>query len=107
MLICLSAGIAVLALSAALAFAPTHSETTQLAPTGHTVSVRCGIPVRVLVGRRPPIDRSDSLAKNAQAVCRDKAEDRVRAAAAAGAAGGGAVALAVATQLVARRGTDR
>lgn len=78
-------GVLALAAAAALALFPTDTEAAVPTGTKSTSTVRCGIPLKVLLTKRS--GGSSGSARTAQAACRKKADNRVGAAVPAGVAG--------------------
>jgi hypothetical protein len=68
-------GVLALAAAAALALFPTDAESAVPTRTKSTSTVRCGIPLKVLLTKRSAT--ASAGARSAQAVCRKKADDRV------------------------------
>ena len=78
-------GVVALAVAAALALFPTDAEAAVPSGTKSTSTVRCGVPLKVLMTKRST--SSSASARSAQAVCRKKADDRVGAAVPVGVVG--------------------
>jgi tetrahydromethanopterin S-methyltransferase subunit E len=68
-------GVLALAGAAALALFPTDAEASVPTQSKSTSTVRCGIPLKVLMTKRS--SSASASARSAQAVCRKKADDRV------------------------------
>jgi len=76
--ILVAVGVLALAVAAALALFPTDTEAAVPSGTKSTSTVRCGIPLKVLLTKRS--SGSSASAHTAQAACRKKADNRVGAA---------------------------
>lgn len=94
-------GILALAGAAVLALFPTDAEAAVPTGTKSTSTVRCGIPLKVLMTKRST--SASASARSAQAVCRKKADDRVGAAVPLGLAGVVLVVAGGASSAAARR----
>jgi len=78
-------GVLAVAAAAALALFPTDTEAAVPSGTKSTSTVRCGIPLKVLLTHRS--SGSSGSARTAQAACRKKADNRVGAAVPVGVGG--------------------
>jgi hypothetical protein len=78
-------GILALAAAAALALFPTDTEAAVPTGTKPTTTVRCGIPLKVLLTKRS--GGTAASARTVQAACRKKADNRVGAAVPVGVGG--------------------
>lgn len=78
-------GVLALAVGAALALFPTDTEAAVPSGAKSTSTVRCGIPLKVLLTHRS--SGSSASARTAQAACRKKADNRVGAAVPVGVGG--------------------
>ena len=97
----LAIGVLALAAAAVLALFPTDAEAAVPTGTKSTSTVRCGIPLKVLMTKRST--SASASARSAQAVCRKKADDRVGAAVPLGLVGVVLVAAGGASTAAARR----
>ncbi|HZQ85351.1 MAG TPA: hypothetical protein VFA83_10960 [Acidimicrobiales bacterium] len=97
----MAVGVVALAVAAALALFPTDAEAA--VPTGSksTSTVRCGVPLKVLLTKRST--SASASARSAQAVCRKKADDRVGAAVPVGVGGVVLIVAGLASSAAVRR----
>jgi hypothetical protein len=94
-------GVVALAVAAALALFPTDAEAAVPTGTKSTSTVRCGVPLKVLLTKRST--SSSASARSAQAVCRKKADDRVGAAVPVGVGGVVLIVAGLASTAAVRR----